>query len=237
MEDKKIWAKGPHARALSRPAIAVLRANPAAKGGREIFNLATIERVAERLFGIAGERPLIGRLRYLRTMDFPGPAPRGRGQKAILGLDEMMQTLFALELMHAGTSATRAIRMVRTDWTTMKAAIAYGWSRENGIGDPERPYCALVFTPSVLDDLGTDDRADEPLHELVGNLTMDKLSQLQMQENPPRRLLIINAQAFALALTSVEEAVLGVSTENFAREMRMFSAEAFGSTKPLKWKV
>lgn len=93
MKEKKEWAQGPSRRALSRPAITAHGPSSKAKGGREIFNLATIERVAERMAGASGERPLVGRLRYLRSMEFPSPTLKGRGTKAVLGLDEMVPTL------------------------------------------------------------------------------------------------------------------------------------------------
>lgn len=132
---------------------------------------------------------------------------------------------------------TRAIRMMRTDWAKVKAAVAYGWSRANNIGDPDRPYKALVFAPSVLSDLGNEDRADEPLHEVIGIRTFDELAKMHSGGNAPRRMLIIDAQAFAVSLTDIEESVLGVSKEKFVEEMRMFCVEIFGSAKPLRWNV
>lgn len=237
MKDKKEWTRGPAGRALSRSPITVLRASPAAKGGREIFNVATLERIAEQMAGASGERPLVGRLKYLRRMNFPTQVIKGRGKKAVLGLDDVMQILFALELIHAGTSPTRAMRIMRTDWTIVKKAIAYGWSRANDIGNPERPHKSLVFAPSVLTELGGDDRADEPLHEVVGVHTFEDLAQMEDRGDAPIRMLIISTHAFALALRGLEEVVLGVPTKNFVEEMHMFCAEAFGSTKPLKWNV
>lgn len=237
MKNKNEWVEGPTRRALSRPAITVLGATSAGKGGRKIFNLATIERIAERLAGTSGERPLLGRLKYLRGMDFPAPAAKGRGTKALLGLDETVQTLFVLELMHAGTAPTRAIRIMRTNWANVKAAIAYGWSRANNIGNSDRPYKALVLAPSVLTELGGDDRGEEALHEVVGILSFEELSELQGRGDAPKRMLVLNTQAFAEAFAGLDEAVLGVPAKKFAEEMRMFCAEAFGSTKPLLWDV
>lgn len=237
MKDEKKWAHGPAERALSRSAITVLRSPPATKGVREIFNVATIERVAERLFATDGSRPLVGRLKYLRGMGFPSPVAKGRGTRAVLGLDEMVQTLFALQLIHAGVAPTRAIRTLRTDWATVKSAIGYGWSRANGIGNPERPYRSLVIAPLVLTELGGDERADEPLNEVLGIRSFDELTEMQSRGEAPVQMLIIDTQAFAIGLAGIEESILGVSAEKFAEEMRMFCGEAFGSDKPTKWDV
>ncbi len=235
MTDGNSWPAGPARATLSPPGIAVLRVTRNAEGGREIFNVATIERAAERLAEASGERPLVGRLKYLRGMNFPSPVAKGRGSKAVLGLDDLVQTLFALELMHAGMAPTRAIRVLRTDWTMAKVAIAYGWSRANGIGPAKRPLRTLMLAPSVLSELGSDDRADEPLREAVGVLSATELSKLQTRGDAPRRLLMIDTQAFAVALTQLGETVLGVTDDKFASEMRMFCAEAFGTEETAKW--
>ena len=235
MTEEKNWPAGPARAMLSPPGIAVLRVSRTAEGGREIFNVATIERAAERLAEANGERPLVGRLKYLRGMDFPSPVAKGRGSKAVLGLDDLVQTLFALELMHAGMAPTRAIRVLRTDWTMAKGAIAYGWSRANGVGPAKRPLRTLMLAPSVLSELGTDDRADEPLREAIGVLSNTELAKLQARGAAPRRLLMIDTQAFAVALTELGETVLGVTDDRFAAEMRLFCAEAFGTEDMTKW--
>lgn len=235
MVDNKTWADNPSRPALSRRAIAVLRGPSKESGGREIFNIATIERVAEQLFGTSGDRPMLGRLRYLRLMDFPAPVAKGRGTKAKLGLDDAVQILFVLELMHAGMFPTRAVRVIRTDWKTIKTSMAYGWVRENAASNTDRPFRSLVIAPSVLSELGSEDRADELLHEVVGVLSDEDLEARRAAGKRPRRLLIVDTQAFVAALANVGEPLLGISSQEFGKEMELFCVEAFGTAKRDKW--
>lgn len=235
MTDRNNWADHPKSDALPRATITVLRKARMKPGGRAIFNVATIERAAVRLADAPGERPLLGRLRYLRTMDFPSPVAKGRGKKADMDLDETVQTLFALELMHAGIVPTRAIRILRTDWAAVKAAIAYGWARANGLGSAKRPHRWLVLEPSILSELGRDERADEPLNEIRGILTLDDIAGLRDRGNGLRRAILIDAEAFAVDLAAVADPFLGITRNNFDEEMRAFCGEAFETADPSQW--
>lgn len=193
---------------------------------RHIFNIATVERAAQQMANAVGERPLLGRLKYLRNMNFPLPASKGRGSKANLGIDDFLQILFALELINAGMSPTRAIRVMRTDWKTVKRAIAYGWSRASDLGDSTLPHRYLVLAPCVLSELGNDDRAEEPLHEIVGILSRDELSEQEDAGTAPRRILLINTQAFAKSLMGLDESMIGASKSELFNEIQKFSKEA-----------
>ena len=237
MHDQEPWARQPKPQRLPRAAITVLRQGAKRKGERVQVNIATLERAAERLGNAKGERPLLGRLRYLRGMNFPSPVEKGRGTKAILGLDETMQMLFAFEMMNAGVSPTRTVRILRTDWATVKSAIAYGWARANALGSTSRPHRWLTIRPSILNEIGGEDRADEPLHEIIGVMTHDDISADLERGAAPRRLLMIDTQAFVVALAELADPVLGIPPPEFAEEMRLLCETMFKSKVPADWDI
>lgn len=86
-----------------------------------------IEALVRRLGGVDDASLVLRRWKYLQRMSFPAGSNTGRGRKVAFDLDQLLQVLVAFELIQTGSTPTRAVRTVRTNWPDLLPAMALGW--------------------------------------------------------------------------------------------------------------
>lgn len=88
---------------------------------------AEVETVVARMGGTADRQLIRRRFKYLQRMSYPPRSNTGRGRRAVLDLEQVLQVVVAVELMQVGASPTRAVRIARTNWEELRPALALGW--------------------------------------------------------------------------------------------------------------
>lgn len=126
--------------------------------------LGTIETLLRQIGRADGDAGIRTRLKYLQRMGFPAGSNSGKGRKATYDLDQLLQTLVAFQLIQMGLPPTRALRTVRTGWSSLRAPLAFGWLAR-GQEELLRRRPVLVMQRSSLDD----GREGEDPNEPVGN--------------------------------------------------------------------
>ena len=84
------------------------------------------------------------RLKYMQRRHFPDGANPGPGGKVSYGLEQILQTLVAFELLDAGLTPLAAAAVVRAAWEeTREALIEAWWCRRVPVAFADRPMIAL----------------------------------------------------------------------------------------------
>jgi hypothetical protein len=121
-----------------------------------------IEAIITAMSGVSDRGMIRRRFKYLQRMSYPPNTNTGRGRRALLDLEQLLQVIVAVELMQVGASPTRAIRILRTNWDELRPALALGWlvSRKPGLA-PLRDL--LVMNAGAFEDTGKSEDPHEPV--------------------------------------------------------------------------
>lgn len=121
-----------------------------------------IELVVAAMSGLDDRGMIRRRFKYLQRMSFPPKTNTGRGRKAMLDLEQVLQVIVAMELMQVGASPTRAIRILRTNWDELRPALALGWlvSRKPGLSALRQ---LLVMNAGSFEDAGRSEDPHDPV--------------------------------------------------------------------------
>lgn len=106
---------------------------------------------------------LLARYKYFQRHGFPDGVNAGRGKAATFGIDQILQLLFAFDLVETGCGPTRVMRIVRTNWPELRSAFAQGWLVAQGEPRSTKGRPILVMDPSVLEEMNSPDVAHEPV--------------------------------------------------------------------------
>lgn len=190
---------------------------------------------------------LVARFKYMQRMGFPEGVQPGRGVRAVYGLEQLLKVLLAFELLEAGATPTRVVRMVRTGWDALKPALAVGWlaSRERGARPRRLMVCAV---PSAFRELGETEDPAAPVAEPLRPVPMDDLvrwmeaTDIEMpvtaaevvSSDPPRRL-VIDPMRIAGSLRAVLPALSPFSEEDVDGAYATLGDDAFQGAPQAAW--
>jgi hypothetical protein len=121
-----------------------------------------VEAIIAAMSGVQDREMIRRRFKYLQRMSYPPGSNTGRGRRAVLSLEQVLQVILAVELMQVGASPTRAIRILRTNWDELRPALALGWlvSRKPTLA-PLRML--LVMNAGAFEDAGKSEDPQEPV--------------------------------------------------------------------------
>lgn len=159
-------------------------------GGRTLeIGYQQIEDVIVEMSGVTDRKLIRRRFKYLQRMSYPPRSNTGRGRKTMLGLEQVLQVIVAVELMQVGASPTRAIRVLRTNWADLRPALALGWlvSRRPGL-TPLRDL--LVMNAGAFEDAGKGEDPHEPVAQPLRPLpAIDLIAGLTREGSTTRVVL------------------------------------------------
>lgn len=123
-----------------------------------------IEGIIAAMGGLSDREMIRRRFKYLQRMSYPPGTNTGRGRKAVLELEQVLQVIMAVELMQVGASPTRAIRILRTNWNDLRPALALGWLVSwKPVFSPLRAL--LVMNAGALEDAGGSEDPNHPVSQ------------------------------------------------------------------------
>jgi hypothetical protein len=171
-----------------------------------------IEVVIVQMSGLTDRELIRRRFKYLQRMSYPPRSNTGRGRKAMLDLEQVLQVLVAIELMQVGASPTRAVRILRTNWDDLRPALALGWlvSRKPALG-PLRDL--LVMNAGAFQDAGRSEDPYEPVSQPLKPLPAIDLIIGLTREGSTTRVVLDPAKLAAHLINHTQAKNAGFSIE------------------------
>lgn len=123
------------------------------------------------------------RLRHLKQLGFPEGTNTGRGQKATYSFMTYMQLVLAVELMQAGISPTRIVRMIKGNWFNLEFDVLVSLcpleylDRFSPKITPDQANFTWVFSLEALRDLTETGENEYDYHETIETIPMSELSR------------------------------------------------------------
>lgn len=123
------------------------------------------------------------RLRHLKQMGFPEGTNTGKGQRAVYDIMAYFKMVFATELMQAGVSPSRIVRILRGNWDNMEFDILVALTPPDflagfkpQITEDDADF-AWILSLEALRDLTIEGEREFDYHETIDTTPISKLSE------------------------------------------------------------
>lgn len=204
-----------------------------ATGGHMLMHFAAVANAVLKMYGLGPQHKNAVKQRMNAFLRLKFPLPSRSRRKAELGMDEALKIVFAFQLIDAGMSQARAVRLASTDWPIIRDGIAEGWSWLDARADERGDERWLAIAPQALTETGmTEIKSEAPLSETIAMLP---LAERRKPNKFSRAMLSIDVGAMVVAFGAGLAEAKVTSEDDFNRAMRLFCTDTFGSDDASTW--